>query len=180
MKSAPSGIITTSHNPSHFLKQISKLLSFCFHNSTRINRGSLNRKELLNYCWNKSIPRLIIVQGSDKEHGARLELYNLELTKNPIEPKIEILNTYFSNNQNPKLRILVKGIGISYTSEIPLSIRKKITTFLTPFIEQKTTDNNLTNLKINFSVNSDNQIYGKVVYYNRKELIELLALIIKI
>ena len=175
MKSAPSGLVTTSHNPSHFLRQISKLLSFCLPGSIRMNRGSLNQKALLNYCWNKEIPRLIIIQGSEVKNKAKLVLFNLENSKNQIETTITILSTILSNNRKSKVRIDVKGIMISYTSEIPLNIRKEITTYLNPFLERSRLNSAISNLTIPFSVNLENQIKGKLLYHDRKESIELLS-----
>jgi len=173
--SASSGLITTSHNPTHFLRKLSKLLTFCFPESDRINRGSLSKKQLLNYCWNNKIPRLIIVQGFEEKDTARIEFYNLEKSQQPINSAIEVTDVFFPRKGVKKTRIEAKSISLSYSKDIPTGMKEHIDMLMKPFLISNTKFNSRSNLEINFITYDSDQILGNITRTGRKEALEILT-----
>ena len=172
--SAASGLITTSHSPSHFLRKISKLLTFFLPSSVRINRGSLNKKRLLNYCWNNKIPRLIIVHGLEKKESARIELFNLEKSQKPVNSVIDVTDVFFPRKGVKNTRIDVKSIHLKYSKDIPQDIRENIDIFMKPFLNSNPNFSQNSDLEIIFSTNNSNQVLGKIIRTGKKEAIEIL------
>jgi hypothetical protein len=177
--SASSGLITTSHNPSHFLRQLSKLLTFCLPNSGRLNRGSLNKKQLFNYCWNNKVPRLIIVQGSEKTDSAFLELYNLEKSQKPVNSVIEVTKTFFPKKGVKKTRIDAKSITLNFSDDIPTGLRDCIDISMKPFLVRDTKFGSDSNLVFHFAKYESNQLLGYITRENKKETVEILTYSIK-
>ncbi len=173
--SASSGLITTSHNPSHFLRKLSKLLTFCLPDSVRINRGSLNKKQLLNYCWNNRIPRLIIVQGFEKKDNARIEFYNLEKSLKPVNSVIEVMNVFFPRKGVKETRIDAKSIRLNYSNNIPQKLREHIDMFMNPFLVSNSNFTSDSNLEIKFTTYDSNQLLGIITRTGKKEPLEILS-----
>jgi rRNA maturation protein Rpf1 len=173
--SASSGLITTSHSPSHFLRKLSKLLTFFLLSSVRLNRGSLNKKQLLNYCWNNKIPRLIIVQGLEKKDSARIELFNLEKSQKPVNSVIEVTDVFFPRKGVKNTRIDVKNICLNYSKDIPQNIREYIDIFMKPFLNSNPSLSQDSDLEINITTHNSNQVLGKIIWTGRKEAIEILT-----
>ncbi len=173
--SAPSGLITTSHNPSHFLRKLSKLLTFCFPDSVRINRGSLNKKHLLNYCWNNKIPRLILVQGFEKKDTARIQLYNLEKSQKPVNAVIEVSNVFFPKKGVKHTRIDTKSVQMNFSKDIPPRLREYIDMFMKPFLISNKNFITSSNLEIKLTAYNSNQIHGKIIRASKNETVEILT-----
>lgn len=163
-------MITTSHNPSHFLRRVSRLLTYIIPNSERINRGSLNRNQLSNYCWNNKIQRMIIVQQSHKKDVANLNCYNLEVSPRPLSIIIELTNFLFPIRGDEKTRISVNDLKINYFSIIPPYIRNNIDEYLKPVLEPYNNTSESANLTINFLNFLNNKLQGEVVYKTRKQV----------
>ena len=173
--SASSGLITTSHSPSHFLRKLSKLLTFFLPGVVRINRGSLNKKQLLNYCWNNKIPRLIIVQGYEKKDSARIEIFNLEKSQKPVNSVIEVTDVFFPRKGVKNTRIDVKSIHLKYSKDIPLNIRENIDVFMKPFLISNPNVSQDSDLEIKFTTHNSNQVLGNITRTGKKEAIEILT-----
>jgi len=173
--SASSGFITTSHNPSHFLRKLSKLLTFCLPDSIRLNRGSLGKKQLLNYCWNNEIPRLIIVQGSELKDTGNIEIYNLENSQKPINSVIEVKNVFFPRKGVKNTRIDIKSIRLNYYKDIPPRVRERIDIFMKPFLFSNTNNVSDSNLEITFTTDNSNQLIGNITRTGKKEAVEILT-----
>ena len=173
--SASSGLITTSHNPSHFLRQLSKLLTFCLPDSVRINRGSLNKKQLFNYCWNNKIPRLFIVQGFKKIDTSIIEFYNLEKSSEPVNSVIELTNVHFPKKGIKETRIDAKSIRLNYSKDIPPMVSERINMFMKPFLNSNSNYISDSNLEINFLKYNPDQLLGNITRTNKKEAVEILA-----
>ena len=88
-------LITTSHNPSHFIRRVSKLLSFSLPFSKRMNRGSLSLKEIKNFCWNKGINKVIIVQSSRKIDSVSLSCFDFVKSPQQMDVKVNLTNFLF-------------------------------------------------------------------------------------
>ena len=71
-------LITTSRNPSHFLRRTTRVLNYSLLGSFRKNRGSYNLNQLFSYCWNNAIPRLYIIEGEKKEKIVRIKVYKVK------------------------------------------------------------------------------------------------------
>ncbi len=173
--SASSGLITTSHSPSHFLRKLSKLLTFLLPSSARINRGSLNKKQLLNYCWNNKIPRLFIVQGVEKKDSARIEFFNLEKSQKPVNSVIEVRDVFFPRKGVKNTRIDIKSIHLNYFKDLPPNIRENINMFMKPFLTSNPTFIQDSDLEIKFTTYDSNQLLGNITRIGKKEAVEILT-----
>lgn len=173
--SAFSGLITTSHNPSHFLRKLSKLLTFCLPDSVRINRGSLNKKQLSNYCWNNKILRLIIVQGFEKKDSAIIEFHNLEKSQKPVKSVIQVTDVVFPKKGIKNTRIDASRIHLRYSSEIIPKLRESIDLHMKPFLISDTIKNSGSNIEIKFTTYDSHQLHGKISRFSKKENLEILA-----
>lgn len=173
--SASSGLITTSHNPSHFLRKLSKLLAFCLPDSIRINRGSLNKKQLLNYCWNNKIPRLIIVQGFEKKDSSIIEFFNLEKSQKPVTSVIQVKDVFFPRKGAKDTRIDASRIFLHYSTEIPSRLRESIDLQMKPFLISNTNNKAHSNIEINFTTYDSQQLIGNITRTGRKENLEILT-----
>ncbi|MHA1947386.1 MAG: hypothetical protein ACXAC6_06815 [Candidatus Hodarchaeales archaeon] len=173
--SAFSGLITTSHNPSHFLRKLSKLLTFCLPDSVRINRGSLNKNQLLNYCWNNKILRLIIVQGFEKKDSAIVEFYNLEKSQRPVKSVIQVTDVIFPRKGIKETRIDTSHIHLSYSTEIIPKLKESIDLHLKPFLISDTINSSGSKIEIRFTTYDSHQLLGKISHFRKKENLEILT-----
>ncbi len=173
--SASSGLITTSHNPSHFLRKLSKLLTFCLPDSIRINRGSLNKKQLLNYCWNNKIPRLIIVQGFEEKDSSLIEFFNLEKSQKPVASVIQVKDVFFPTKGIKESRIDASRIFLHYSTEIPSSLRESIDLLMKPFLISNSKEKSDSNIEINFTTYTSQHLIGNFTRTGKKENLEILT-----
>ena len=172
--SASSGLITTSHNPSHFLRKLSKLLTFCLPNTVRINRGSLNKKQLFNYCWNNQISRLMIVQGLEKKDSGIIEIYKLERSLKPINALIEVSDVTFPNKGVKDARIESSGISLHYSTDFPIKLRESIESLLKPFLISSTKKKSESVIEMNFTHYESHEIKGNFLRQGKGEKYQLL------
>ena len=173
--SAFSGLITTSHSPSHFLRKLSKLLTYCFPNSVRINRGSLNKKQLFNYCWNNQIFRLLIIHSLGEKNSAKIEIYNLEKSQEPIISTIEITAVSFPKKGIKEARIDANSISLHYSIEIPPRLREAIDLLMKPFLLSNTRNKSDSSLDMNIMRYTPHQILGNIVQTKKEESLEIFT-----
>jgi rRNA maturation protein Rpf1 len=179
-KKASSILITTSHNPTHFLRRVCRLLSYSLPLSSRINRGSLNRKELLNYCWNNKINWLFIVKQSQEVNIIDLECTNLSLSTEPLNAFIKLKDFFFPQKGDNETRISVNQMSLNYSPEIP----NDIIDLILPFNELCVKDNKAyqesSNLSLNFSKYAEGKLEGNVAFTGKNKLHELFKFTITI
>lgn len=94
----PNIAVTTSHNPSAFLKSFSKHMSLVF-NGFHLMRGRMPAKELSEYCKTQEVTHLIII------HETKGNPSSMQLCKYPNGP------TYHFSMFNVKYERRLKSIG---------------------------------------------------------------------
>ncbi|MHA2074557.1 MAG: hypothetical protein ACW97X_08050 [Candidatus Hodarchaeales archaeon] len=133
--SNPSVIITTSRNPSHFLRRVCKILTFSIPRSERITRGSLNRNQLFNYCWNKNIPRILILHGPDENNSVLVKAYSIDNTVLFHEVSIRLNDFISIQKHNKSNRITISTIKLDFSEKIDFTVKKGIINFFNPIIQ---------------------------------------------
>ncbi|PWI49695.1 hypothetical protein CEE45_00780 [Candidatus Heimdallarchaeota archaeon B3_Heim] len=156
-------LITTSHNPSHFLRRVSKLLSFSLPLSKRMNRGSLSLKEIKNLCWNMGINKLLIVHGSKKIDSISLSCYDFIQSPKQFEVNAKLENFNFPRKGEKETRVDCNYISVEYPLDIPISLKERIQNFLNPLLSQTKSKQTKSTLKIKFSDYSNGNLHGEVV-----------------
>ncbi len=173
-------LITTSHNPSHFLRRVAKFLSILIPNSEKLTRGSLNFHELCNYCWNKEIKWLFILEDSENKKSAFLRFYDFNKSRSPINASIKLMNFNFPTKGDPSPRIEIKGIRLLFPDLEIKKIDKKVQEFLrtlkTAFISQI----NNSSLVIEFQKISSSHIFGIVTWEHNKKSIPVFSYEVKL
>ncbi len=161
-EASPSFLITTSHNPSHFLRRVSKLISYSLPTSKRINRGSLNLKELRNFCWNTGIQKVLIIQGSKSIDSVSICCYNFIESLQQMKADIILSNFNFPKRGDTNSRIEVTKINVKFSPEIPASIRRSVHNFMHPLVLEVGEDVSKSSLLIDFEGYSNGNILGVV------------------
>ncbi|MHA1976092.1 MAG: hypothetical protein ACW98F_03530 [Candidatus Hodarchaeales archaeon] len=156
-------LITTSHNPPHFLRRVSKLLSFSLPFSKRINRGSLNIKEIRNFCWNTGIHKLIIVQGAKETDSVSLSCYNFFQSPHQLNVKIELSNFNFPRKGEKDTRVEGQQMSVQYAPETPEEIKESIHDYIKPLIHSMMDKPSKSNLILKFRNYTDGKLQGEVV-----------------
>ncbi|MFX0088207.1 MAG: hypothetical protein ACFFAU_21310 [Candidatus Hodarchaeota archaeon] len=129
-----SVLITTSRNPSHYIRRVTKIVTFSIPKSKRITRGSLNKKQLFNYCKNLNIRRLLILEGSKKEGVIAVKAYSIEDEINSFNAEIILNNITSITKQDKNTRIMIEKICLGFSKEISRIIKNKVTDFFSPII----------------------------------------------
>jgi len=94
----PKIAVTTSHNPSSFLKSFSKHMSLVF-NGSHLMRGRMPAKELSEYCKTQEVTHLIII------HETKGNPSSMQLCRYPNGP------TYHFSMFNVKYERRLKSMG---------------------------------------------------------------------
>ncbi|MHA2106722.1 MAG: hypothetical protein ACW99R_03320 [Candidatus Hodarchaeales archaeon] len=168
-------LITTSRNPSHFIRRVSKLISFSLPFSKRMNRGSLSLKEIRNFCWNMGIDKVFIVQSSRKIDSISLCCYDFVKSPLQIDVEVKLMNFNFPQKGDKNTRIENKNILIDYTPDIPESLKEHIHNFIKPLLVPKASKPSKTSLKIKFRDYLDGKFRGEVVRNDPKNQLPLLS-----
>ncbi|MFX0173471.1 MAG: hypothetical protein ACFE9L_16385 [Candidatus Hodarchaeota archaeon] len=132
-RTPPIGVlITTSRNPTHYLRRATKILSYSVPNSQKLNRGTLNLKQLYNYCWNQKIPRLIILQRNKKDKIINFQIYSIEKEVNTLNVDIQLFDLIELQKHNTKTRIMVDRVKLEFSNEIHPLIKKRLIKIFNP------------------------------------------------
>ena len=156
-------LITTSHNPSHFLRRVCKLLSFSLPNSKRINRGSLSIKEIRNFCWNAGIQKVLIVQGVRKTDSVSLCCHNFSKSPHQVDVQIRLTNFHFPQKGNKETRVEGNRISVEFSPDTPGSIKDSIEDFMTPLLDATKSKLSNSNFLIRFSNYANGKLEGEVL-----------------
>ena len=123
-------LITTSRDPTHNLRRVSKIISLAIPNSQRMNRGSLSLHKLFTYCWNKQIFRLLILQETTKEEEIVLvKAYLIGKIPQFINATVELTDIISLQRQRKKHRITVEKVYLDFSVEVNKIIKERITDF---------------------------------------------------
>jgi len=170
-------LITTSRNPSHFLRRTSKILDYSLPNSQRMNRGSLNLKQLYNYCWNRKIPRLFILQNSSK--GKDIVIIKAYLISEVIQLSdsiIEISELMSLKKHSKNTRIKVEQLKLNFSKSIDSKLKNKVIEIFNPSIHSSSTDRPKYLLSIQFLQKSPNELIGNAIQQSFSSQLHLFTL----
>ena len=174
-KGSPNVLITTSHNPSHFLRRVGKLLSYTIPFSEKLNRGSLNIQQIHNYCWNNDIKLLFILKDSETKNSAFLNFYDLSKSRTPMNATIRLTNFYFPRKGDSKTRIDSKGINLEFSHLVNEKKLAKIQENMRRFFHPHLPQTKHSNLNINFQKITGSQITGVVTRPLPEEILPVFA-----
>ncbi len=168
-----SVIITTSRNPSHFLRRVCRILTFSIPRSERISRGSLNQKQIYNYCRNKNITRILIVHGTSLGNSVQVKAYSV--TDTILFHEVNILLSDFISLQkhNKSNRIIITAIQLDFSEEIDFSIKKGIINFFQPIVQNTQDDGKNKILTFSFNQKTSQNVIGYAFQKNRNSSILL-------
>jgi rRNA maturation protein Rpf1 len=155
-----SVLITTSRNPSHYLRRVTKVLTFSIPRSKRITRGSLNKRQLFNYCKNLKIRRLLILQGSKVERVVAVKAYSIEEELNILNAEILLSNIITIQKHDKNTRIIVEKINLDFSNQINKIEKNKVIDFFSPIVIQRKVLKENRLLVINFKQKKPNILIG--------------------
>ena len=153
-------IISTSRNPSHFLRRVSKILTFIVPNSEKLPRGSLNKKQIFNYCRNQRIKRLLILQVCDENSTVFVKAYSIEDNILHYNADIILRDIIHIQKHDKNTRIMVEKIDINFCERTSDSIKRKVNAFFHPIIKNQKTFKGRKLLVINFKQEKPNYLSG--------------------
>ncbi len=153
-------LITTSRNPSHYVRRVTKVLTFSIPRSKRITRGSLNEKQIFNYCKNMKIRRLLIIEGSKKEGAIAVKAYSIEEEIHVFNAEIILNNITRIKKHDKNSRIMIDHISLDFSNEISKINKNKVTEFFLPIIMEDKVLRRNKPLIINFKQKKPNILLG--------------------
>lgn len=153
-------LITTSRNPSHYVRRVTRILTFSIPRSKRITRGSLNTKNLLNYCKNLKVKRLLIIQGSKRKNTVFVKAYSIENEINLINMEIILSKITTVQKHDKTTRIMIENINLDFSKKINKAIKKKVIDFFSPILLGKNDLKGNKLLLINFEQKNPKNLIG--------------------
>ncbi len=169
----PSVIITTSRNPSHFLRRVCRILTFSLPRSERITRGSLNQSQIFNYCRNKNITRILILHGTSVGNSVHVKAYSVLDTILFHEVNILLSDFISLQKHNKNNRIMITSIQLDFSDEINFSIKKGIINYFHPIVQNTRDFRKNKILKISFKQETTQNVVGYAFQQNRNSSILL-------
>ena len=163
----PSVMITTSRNPSHFLRRVCRILTFSIPRSERITRGSLNQSQLFNYCRNKNIKRILIVHGTNVGNSVHVKAYSIVDTILFHEVNILLSDFISLQKHNKSNRIIITAIQLDFSEEIDFSIKKGIINFFHPIVQNTRDFGKNKVLTFSFNQKTSRNVIGYAIQRNR-------------
>jgi rRNA maturation protein Rpf1 len=168
-----SVFITTSRNPTHFLRRVSKVLEFSIPNSLRMNRGSLNLKEIYRYCWNRQISYALILHGTAVKDVVEIKAYKIGKDVKSIDASIRLSDIITLKKHNREARINVDSVQLQFTSSVQQSLRKRIIQAFTPLIRSRNTNASKNFLSLRFQVIASNRLSCKAIQTTTRGILPL-------
>jgi len=153
-------LISTSRNPSHFLRRVSKIFTLIIPNSEKLPRGSLNKKQIFNYCRNQNIKRLLILQVHDENSTIFVKAYSIEDTILHYNADIILSDIIRMQKHDKNTRIIVDNIDIIFCERTSDTIKKKVNAFFHPIIKNQKIFKGRKFLVINFKQEKPNYLSG--------------------
>ncbi|MFX1515827.1 MAG: hypothetical protein ACFFC6_05915 [Promethearchaeota archaeon] len=169
-------LITTSRNPTHYLRRMSKIIALSIPSSQRLTRGNLNLSEIFRYCWNHQILRLLILQKYSDKNSIFVKAYSIEEKPRLINATIKITEIVTLQKHDKTQRIMIKKLKLAFTDQISKGIKQQITDFFSPTI-QSLGNNDLSKLlTINFEKTSFHSVIGHAVQQNVSKSLPLFKI----
>ena len=153
-------LITTSRNPSHFLRRVSKILYFIIPNSEKLPRGSLNKKQIFNYCKNQRIKRLLILQVRDENSTVFVKAYSIEDNILHYNADIMLSDIIHLQKHDKNTRIKVKKIDINFCERTSDTVKGKVNAFFYPIMKKQKKIKGRNLLVISFKQEKPNHLSG--------------------
>ncbi|MFX1505150.1 MAG: hypothetical protein ACFFDC_03455 [Promethearchaeota archaeon] len=158
-------LITTSRNPSHKLRRISKIINYSIPKSQRLTRGNLSLSDIFRYCWNHQISRLIILQKHSK-NSLLVKAFSIEDKPRPIHATIRLSEIVTLQKHVKTQRILIEKVNIEFKSKLRKEIRKYILDFFSPITQNLEPNHSTKLLIISFEKTSSDSLIGHAVQQN--------------
>ncbi|MFX0182970.1 MAG: hypothetical protein ACFE95_07815 [Candidatus Hodarchaeota archaeon] len=163
-RTPPTGVlITTSRNPTHFLRRAAKILSLSFPNSQKLNRGTLNQKQLNNFCWNQKIPRLIILQRNQKDQTINVRIYSIDKEVKVINAAIQLFDLILLQKHERNKRIMVDTVKLEFSKNINPQIKSRLIKIFKPIIQYSDPINARKLLTIYFKSKTSKTLIGSAI-----------------
>ena len=160
-RNSPSILITTSRNPSHFLRRAANILKYCFSSASILNRGSLNENHLLNYSIYNNIYLLLILKQIQQRDV--IEVISLFLSDKSTQTSFTILISELIDlkRHDSQTRIQPAPIKLEFSENINENTIKLTSSLLKPILINENYGNpNIYNL-IQFQSEEKGVIKGK-------------------
>ncbi|MFX0014644.1 MAG: Brix domain-containing protein [Promethearchaeota archaeon] len=169
-------LITTSRNPNHRLRRVSRVISLSFPNSQRMNRGTLSLSRLFTYCWNKKIGNLLILQESDENNAILVKAYSIRNQPQLIDATIRLTNIVSLRKHSKKYRINIERICINFSEDINKLFKDQITDFFHQIIPDSNNVHSKKKLVISFGKDKFNSLIGHAVQQNSTKSLHLFTI----
>lgn len=156
-------LITTSRNPTHFLRRVSKIVSFSIPNSQKMNRGSLNLRELFAYCKNMHFSRLLIFQRTSEKDRIIAKAYSIQEKPQLVEATIEISDVIPLYKHGKKIRVAIEKVQLKFSQEVNESKKEKILEFFQDIIQNSNNSHEKKVLTILFRQENQNYYIGQAI-----------------
>jgi rRNA maturation protein Rpf1 len=158
-------LITTSRNPSHNLRRMSKIITYSMPKSLRLTRGNLNLNEIFRYCWNHQIFRLLILQ-KHSENSILVKAFSIEEKPRPIQATIKLSDIITLQKHVKPQRIMIERVKIEFKGKLGKKIKKNILDFFLPITQNAEPNHSTKLLTISFEKNSSDSLIGHAVLQN--------------
>ncbi|MFW9856872.1 MAG: hypothetical protein ACFFFG_17620 [Candidatus Thorarchaeota archaeon] len=174
-----SVFITTSRHPTHFLRRASKVLNFSIPNSIRLNRGSLNQREIYRYCWNLQIPYALILQNTGRKDIVDLKAYKIGKDVQAMSPSIKLFDMIQLKRHNREMRIDVDSIQLHFASTVQQSLKSEIIQVFTPLLRLTNTRASENLLSLTFRIEGSDILIGEAIQKTARGSLPLFNLLIQ-
>lgn len=159
-------LITTSRNPTHSLRRMSKIIAFSVPNSQRLTRGSLSLEKVFRYCWNHQISRLLILQKNSEKDSILVKTYLIGEKPQPINATIRLTDIISLQKHTKTQRIMIEKVKFNFTEKVNKEIKKQILEFFSQIIQNSEHSRSTKLLTISFRKNRSNSLIGHAVQQN--------------
>ncbi|NHJ00651.1 MAG: hypothetical protein EAX86_00855 [Candidatus Heimdallarchaeota archaeon] len=160
-------LITTSRNPTHFLRRTAKILKLCLPNTVMISRGSLNINQVLNYSFNNEIKVLLILHQTQENGTIKVNPYFITRDTLKITSTILISNIITLKAHDSKIRLTSAPIRLKFSQEINNNIKEKIIFLFEPIIEPRVNKNEKFHNMFYFQRDNKDIIEGMMIQSNQ-------------
>ncbi|MFW9778958.1 MAG: hypothetical protein ACFFE8_08915 [Candidatus Heimdallarchaeota archaeon] len=174
-----SVFITTSRHPTHFLRRASKVLNFSIPNSLKLNRGSLNQREIYRYCWNRRIPFALILQNTGQKDIVEVKAYKIGMEVQAMTPSIKLLNMIQLKRHNRETRIDVDSIQLQFASTVQQSLKDRLIEAFNPLLRLTNVKTSENLLFLRFRIERSNILIGEAIQKTARGSLLLFNLLIQ-
>ncbi|MFW9905569.1 MAG: hypothetical protein ACFFFH_14600 [Candidatus Thorarchaeota archaeon] len=155
-------LITTSRNPSHRLRRVSKIVTYSIPKSQRLTRGNLSLDDIFRYCWNHQIFRLLILQKYSK-NSILIKAFSIEKKPRPIKATIKLSEIVTPQKHDKTQRIMIEKVKIEFKENLREELRKCLLDFFSPITQNLEHNHSTKLLTISFESNSTGTLLGHAV-----------------